>query len=46
MDWYVADAELNQVFHDDPETHWRSVLRGMGTRYAVYANMPSNPQLN
>jgi putative transcriptional regulator len=45
-DWYLTHATSEMVFFADPKEQWRSILRVMGREYAIYANLPINPQLN
>ncbi len=45
--WIVtpnATAEL--VFDHDTEALWKRVLKGLGGRYNVYSNYPTDPRLN
>lgn len=45
-DWYLTLGTVQLVFDADAREQWRTVLRGMGREYAIYANLPVNPQLN
>jgi putative transcriptional regulator len=45
-DWYLTQAAGKLIFQENARELWRSVLRGMGYRYAIYANLPVNTQLN
>ena len=44
--WIVEPARLEDVFTDEPETLWNSVLRRKGGQYALLALMPVDPSLN
>jgi putative transcriptional regulator len=44
--WYVFDAQPDDVFADDPDELWRSVLLRQGEAYALLATMPFDPRLN
>jgi putative transcriptional regulator len=44
--WVVVDAEAGDVFADDPEEMWRSVLRRQGGKLARLANFPPHPSVN
>ena len=45
-DWLLAPALEDDVFNEDPEGLWATVLKRMGTRYALLARMPEDPSLN
>ena len=45
-DWFVEDAEPDDVFTDDPEGLWSSVLRRKGGQYVLVARMPFDPSSN
>lgn len=44
--WIVGEARREDVFTDDIEDLWASVLRRMGREYALLATMPLDPSLN
>jgi putative transcriptional regulator len=44
--WIVERAHRDDVFTEDPETLWSSVLRRKGDKYALMATMPMDPSLN
>lgn len=45
-DWIVAPAEASDVFSEDPESLWGSVLERKGGQYALLARMPEDPSQN
>ena len=45
-DWFVENAEPDDVFTDDPEGLWSSVLRRKGGQYELVARMPFDPSSN
>jgi putative transcriptional regulator len=45
-DWFTTEARLADVFADEPEALWPSVLERMGGSYALVARMPPDPALN
>lgn len=45
-DWIVVEASGDDVFCDEPETLWGSVLEREGGQYALLARMPADPSLN
>jgi putative transcriptional regulator len=45
-DWIVDPAVADDVFADDPEALWASVLTRKGGQYALVARMPENPSMN
>ena len=44
--WIVEPPRREEVFTDDPEDLWASVLRRKGRRYALLSTMPPDPSLN
>jgi putative transcriptional regulator len=44
--WLVLPAEPDDLFSDDPEGLWSSVLRRQGGPYALLSLMPPDPSLN
>ena len=45
-DWIVDPAQATDVFSEDPEALWGSVLERKGGQYALVARMPEDPSLN
>jgi putative transcriptional regulator len=45
-DWIEDPAMPGDVFTEDPETLWSSVLTRKGGRYALVARMPPDPSVN
>ena len=45
-DWIVEPATAENVFADDPDDLWSSVLVRKGGQYALVARMPADPSLN
>ena len=45
-DWIAQDALPDDVFSEEPERLWSSVLTRKGGRYALLARMPLDPSLN
>jgi putative transcriptional regulator len=45
-DWILEPARASDVFSEDPETLWGSVLERKGGEYALLARMPDDPSLN
>lgn len=44
--WFVVDAEIGDVFDEDPGTLWRRVLRRQGGPLAWVSTYPADPALN
>lgn len=44
--WFVVDALPGDVFADEPERLWRSVLRRQGGTLALVSTFPADPRLN
>ena len=44
--WIVEPPRREEVFTEDPEDLWASVLRRKGRRYALLSTMPPDPSLN
>lgn len=44
--WIVAPAEPEDVFADEPEQLWPTVLRRLGGQFTLLATMPPDPSLN
>jgi putative transcriptional regulator len=44
--WIVEEARSDDVFTDDPDGLWSSVLRRKGGPFAVLATMPHDPSSN
>ena len=45
-DWIVGEVAPDDLFADDPEELWGTVLRRMGGNYALIATMPVDPSVN
>ena len=45
-DWIVEPARASDVFSEDSEALWGSVLERKGGQYALLARMPDDPSLN
>src|SRR6266511_2379293 len=45
-DWIIERADLDDIFTEDPEGLWSSVLRRKGGQYELVARMPVDPSLN
>jgi putative transcriptional regulator len=44
--WFVVPAEPDDLFDDEPDELWSTVLRRQGGAYAVLALMPPDPSMN
>ena len=44
--WFVVDALESDVFCEEPNELWRSVLRRQRTEVRIFANFPEHPSLN
>ena len=44
--WIVVPAEPDDVFADDPDELWKTVLQRKGGEFAIIATMPHDPRLN
>jgi putative transcriptional regulator len=44
--WIVEQASAQDVFTEDPEALWSSVVRRKGREYAMLALMPVDPRMN
>jgi putative transcriptional regulator len=45
-DWILEPARADDVFSDDPDALWASVLERKGGSFALLARMPPDPSLN
>ena len=45
-DWFVDPAQPSDVFSEDPDALWASVLERKGGQFALVARMPDDPSLN
>jgi putative transcriptional regulator len=45
-DWIIEPAVLDDIFTEDPEGLWSSILRRKGGEYELVARMPIDPSLN
>ncbi|MEL7157131.1 MAG: YqgE/AlgH family protein [Actinomycetota bacterium] len=44
--WWVVDAEIDDLFTDDPDRLWAKVLQRQGGEMQWYAHFPLDPSLN
>ncbi|OYN94607.1 YqgE/AlgH family protein [Enemella evansiae] len=44
--WFVAKAEIDDVFGPDQEDLWRRVLRRQSLDVAIYSTFPEDPECN
>ncbi len=44
--WIIASADPEDVFAEDAESLWRTVLDRKGGEYALVARMPDDPRMN
>lgn len=44
--WLVLNGELVNIFDDQPEQMWSSILMRQGGQYQLWANSPFDPNLN
>jgi putative transcriptional regulator len=44
--WIVVPAEPDDVFADDPDELWRTVVQRKGGRFSLMESMPFDPDLN
>jgi putative transcriptional regulator len=45
-DWFVAPADIDDIFDTDAELLWQRVLARKGGHYALVARMPVDPSVN
>jgi putative transcriptional regulator len=45
-DWIIAPAQASDVFSEEPEALWGTVLERKGGQYALLARMPEDPSQN
>jgi putative transcriptional regulator len=45
-DWIVGPADSDDIFTDDPDDLWSTLLRRKGGQYELVARMPLDPSLN
>ena len=45
-DWIIESADLDDIFTEEPEDLWSSILRRKGGQYELVARMPLDPSLN
>jgi putative transcriptional regulator len=45
-DWITTPAQASDVFSEEPESLWGSVLERKGGQYALLARMPDDPSQN
>ena len=44
--WITLPADPTVVFEKDPARIWPDIMRALGGRYTVYADMPADPHMN
>jgi putative transcriptional regulator len=44
--WMTHPASTELVFHPEPGSLWRSILRAKGSKYKLLAEAPEDPSLN
>ncbi|MEC4673304.1 MAG: YqgE/AlgH family protein [Nitrospirota bacterium] len=44
--WITLPADTTMVFETKQSELWPEILRSLGTQYAMYAEMPPDPQMN
>jgi putative transcriptional regulator len=44
--WIIGEATTQELFDTNPPDLWRVVLKGMGGKYKMYSNYPTDPRLN
>jgi putative transcriptional regulator len=44
--WITLPADPSIVFDKDPLRIWSDIMRSLGSRYEMYAQMPPDPNLN
>lgn len=44
--WLTLPADPSSMFDNDHTCLWSEILRSQGTQYAMYADMPVDPQMN
>jgi len=44
--WFIEPALPDDVFSEDPERLWSTVLERMGDQYRLLARMPDDPRMN
>lgn len=44
--WLVTETSINDVFKYSDDQYWVKVVKRLGRKYAVWANYPSNPDMN
>lgn len=44
--WVIARESPNLIFTTSPVGLWKQILLGMGGKYAMYTNFPTDPSLN
>ncbi len=44
--WITLPADPSLVFEKDPHRIWADLMRSLGGRYEMYAQMPQDPNLN
>ena len=44
--WIVEELDREDLFTEDPDALWATILRRKGGTYALIATMPADPSLN
>jgi len=44
--WVLSQTSVNEVINDHPERLWSEYIKSLGKDYAIWANFPSDPNLN
>lgn len=44
--WLVTETNMKDIFEFTDDKYWIEVVKNMGKKYAVWANYPSNPDMN
>lgn len=44
--WVVAESTAAEMIHSDPDNLWSTIMRNMGSKYAIWSNYPNDPGLN
>lgn len=44
--WITRPADTTMVFENQQSELWSDILRSLGGQYAMYAEMPADPQMN
>ena len=44
--WYIADADENFLFTEEPEKLWQNILKSMGGEFRTISTFPEDPSVN